>query len=321
MTIQIDEVFDTCSTLDEGKFDMNFPLNQVEFLSEQRIRVNDRVLHLTYHSFRQLFNSLVKPVTITDFQTYEYGKGDRKYRGGAGYVWNSEDMFAPNMNRLVELNASDNEFLFRCQNEICRGVLTQRYQPVANTEILTKIFGAIEFHHIANFKITPDIVVCDLVIKDYISNDGEYGIGYRIRNDEIGVGSLEIGGTIKRAVCDNSIVVKNPMRFYHSGDLYSRLATKIANLPLQMEHAEQLFFKFEAAKEETFSDTDFALMVENARKAEKLDEQFLEAFFKGTEGQKTLAGFVNGITFAAHTLYSGQPLKQHYYETLASKYL
>jgi hypothetical protein len=63
------------------------------------------------------------------------------------------------------------------------------------------------------------------------------------------------------------------------------------------------------------------MLVENARKRDNLSTEFLEAFFKGTEGSQSLFGFVNGLTYAAHTVHGDNPLRQQYFEDMAADML
>lgn len=203
------------------------------------------------------------------------------------------------MDRFNHTNPND-EWLMRKYGNSLRAVLTPDYLVLNNTTLLETLADSLpheESHISRESTITPDYLVLKMILRDFNTDTGDYGIGLVVSNDEIGRGKLRLGGLIKRRSCDNSIVVPNQFAFFHRTNLFERILDVLKEVPNLIQSTHDYIFKFESKKEVDLSEIN--LVLELVAKKLQLNNEIKDQLFIGTEGQENLFGLINGITHAA----------------------
>lgn len=312
---------------DEGKRDFLTKVSNLQFTPKGVTLIDEETdtphhLGFDYHGLRQLYGFLAHPLDFT-VETDDYAPVRKSQaKGIVDFAWHNPEVLPDIFNALQRKyldTGRDATYLIRSKNNRIRAALSHTYKPVSNSQFALSILDNIEFDRITNFTLTPDFVDLRVLIKDY--EDGAFGSGFIIVNDEIGLKSVSIAGMLKRTSCDNSLRSQSPQRFYHRGAVYDRIEDNLAQLPVQLELADQLFHKYKEAESEIFSQEDFIFLLQQTQKVENWSQDFTNHVIVGTEGRMTKQGFVDGMTYAAHKVYGGRPLRQSYYEDYASAYL
>lgn len=226
------------------------------------------------------------------------------------------ELFAQNMNRAIARVPENNKgWYVRTYQDKCRAVLSGEYlEGFDNTDMLKLLNDAVmrdgSDHRISSRSyVDPDGMVVDVLFGDIHTGRGgiSYKIGARIRNDEIGRGKGGIHPVVKKSDCDNSITTDEramSYTFVHFG----RKTLTVKRTMLRAAISEVLPFTttiveamIEAEEHELpqFSDIVNGLAIKHG-----WSEAFTGAVFAGSNAQWTLAGLVNGVTFAAHTQQS-----------------
>lgn len=224
-------------------------------------------------------------------------------------------LLAANLNGAIErLPAGGNGWLVRGYGDQCRAVLSDQYLVIDNDQMLETLNTILSDdgtpHRISNHSfVNVDNMCVDIRFKDVTTphNDGggnsHWGLGIRIRNGEVGDWSGGVYPMLWRSTCDNSISFDDRSMsfvFKHFGQrtLNSKKVMLKAAMGEILPFAAQLLDKMiEADGKElpTFGDIVNGLGIKHG-----WSEEFTQTVFAGTERRETLAGLVNGITFAAH---------------------
>lgn len=225
----------------------------------------------------------------------------------------SPDLFADNMNAAIGRMPADKGWMVRTYKDTTRAVLSDQYLKLDNVDMLGMLDAAIgrdgSDHRLSSRSyVNPDNMVVDVLFKDietgHGNGNGGFSIGVRIRNGEIGNWTGGVYPLVKRTSCDNSIAVDNRAmsfvfkHFGHKTAASKRVllqATIGEVLPFSVQVVDALLAA-EANQLPTFSDIVNGLAIKQGW----TDAQ-TGAVFAGSEGRWSLAGLVNGVTYAAHT--------------------
>jgi hypothetical protein len=147
--------------------------------------------------------------------------------------------------------------------------------------------------------VTPDDLNIRIMWPTLDSIDGGYGAGVAISNGETGLRRLRVGKLLQRHSCDNSIVhVDEDMEFLPRGSLAALRTQFKAAIGKALGPTKRMLDRMIEAEEEQLP--DFGDIVANLAARHNWDNDTMYAVFAGSEGRKTRAGIVHGITCAAH---------------------
>ena len=236
------------------------------------------------------------------------------------------ELMAYDLNYLMPSMGKKNRvpWLVRCYDSTARACLTTEYTVLQNTQVMetvaeavrNRVFSAQEIH---SPTVTPDQINLKITTVNVNTDDGPYGIGAYVRNDEIGRGRVEMRPYLKRGKCDNTIIFPGDadMSHVHRGSL-RRIMYEIYSA---LQHAFQL--------SQTWLQTLLDAEMEQLPKMDEMIDQMAkkyawsidirQAVAFGSEGRDTVAGLVHGITYAAHTQLQGDD--QIDMECLAGQFL
>jgi hypothetical protein len=221
-------------------------------------------------------------------------------------------LFAQNMNGAIERMPAGRDWLIRTFEDKARAVLSDQYIVFDNTDMLRTLDDVLSnddtAHRISTRSfVTPDNMVTDVLFKDIETGrgdgNGQFSIGVRIRNGEIGDWTGGVYPVVKKFSCDNSISIDDrafSFVFKHFGKntaTTKRVMLKSAMgeiLPFSVNIIEKLI-----QAEETHL-PKFADIVNGLAMKHGWSVDFTGSVFAGSEARYSLAGLVNGITFAAH---------------------
>ena len=226
---------------------------------------------------------------------------------------------ATNLNFWREDLPQDRKWFLRFNGDQCRAVLSDRYSPLANSELaeyLLEQFG--DGYDIVRPYYDPDTLHLKFVTMAD-PDDSNYAYGVYVGNGETGNRSLTVAGFVQRHACTNSIILTdNRWRVTHVSKTKSEYLLTVRSwvaeaMQLSMDQRERLAA---AALEEV---EDFTNVIERLCKQNGLTNEVRDSVLMGTEGQKTVMGLVNGLSWAAHQ--QDDPELQIDMEVLAGKYL
>jgi hypothetical protein len=223
------------------------------------------------------------------------------------------ELFAENINGAIDRMPKSRDWFVRTYNDQVRAVLSGEYLKFDNSDmlrLLNDVLQADQTEHKLSSRsfVNPDNMVTDVLFKDIHTGkgngNGQFSLGVRIRNGEIGDWTGGVYPLIKRTSCDNSISIDDrahSFTFKHFGKntaTTKRVMLKSAMaeiLPFSVNIIQTLI---EAEEKELpkFSDIVNGLGFKHG-----WSEEFTGAVFAGSEARYSLAGLVNGVTFAAHT--------------------
>jgi hypothetical protein len=231
-------------------------------------------------------------------------------------------MFAGQMNALSGIATNDlrKSWFIRTYKQQCRAVLSDRYAAVDNTQIIRLVASSLDMQanqmgspnapKFTRRHLTPDSLGLDVLMKGVNPRDDQspdtpgenpYGLGFRIKNNEIGTGCLMVAPYIQRNSCTNSIVIADgAFKVAHIGLSYKLLSDMTAAigqaLMLSVEYMEHLL------KSRTVEIPNFHAKIDEMCKSLGWGEDFAHSIRTGSEGRETQYGLVNGVTFAAQLI-------------------
>lgn len=128
------------------------------------------------------------------------------------------EMARKNINTLAGFGPDN--IMFRCNKNIVRGVLTDKYTPFDTVEILKAFNNELNYSNEmtpADFKVAgyahdPDMLHLRMIYGDPIKGEGiEHGIyaGMTINTSNIGVGKISVNFMLYRQVCSNGMIISH----------------------------------------------------------------------------------------------------------------
>lgn len=229
-------------------------------------------------------------------------------------------LLAANFNHAIERMPESKGWLARAYDDTLRAVLSDEYLVIDNddmlktlTEILTEDatphkLSTRSFVNVNNMSV--DIRFKDVVTpKNDKGGNSHWGLGIRIRNGEVGDWTGGVYPMLWRGSCDNSIAFDDRASsfvFKHFGK--KTLATKKVMLHAAMGE----ILPFAATLLDAMIEADgkalpkFGDIVNGLGIKHGWSEEFTQAVFAGSERANTVAGLINGITWASHAAPASQ---------------
>lgn len=205
---------------------------------------------------------------------------------------------ANNLDYWTRRQPDDKKWLIRAHGNAARAVLSDKYSPISNTkmlEVTQEVLGDTPYT-----LITPHLDADTLHLKVRLaSDDGNYGIGVYVGNGEIGNRAVRVLPFIQRNACVNSIIYPEGgfiQRHIHVSIAFIWGAVK-EKLGQAFGVATEMVEKMVKAEMEQIP--DLRDVIRGIVKQKGLSQEVQDNIFIGTEGEKTRAGLVNGISYAA----------------------
>ena len=246
------------------------------------------------------------------------------------------DLYASILNWT--LGKSDGAWKIRACEDSCRAVLDSGYPRIWNTEVLRQLRRALDKGLEGDYSTSGLNAQRSFVSADELfirlwwqgSGTGNYRIGIAIGNGEIGNRTFSGYPCVQRHSCENSIMTtqistltgqESSFRLVHyrGASANAMMIQFYAALPGLIGASAVLINRMieaEAIALPNFHQILNGLAVEHGWKPDLLDR-----VQEGTEGQRTLAGVVNGISFAAHEYASLTEPERASMELLSGDYL
>lgn len=300
---------------------MNFIKTGVEFFGKLPVAEAVTGLHLEQNALRQLLSRVSVPY---------FGKGTNMGMDGADWetmLNKYPAQFAVILNDLLP-QIENKGLLVRTEGKAIRAILTDRYGIVDNTqvlnavrEILVQTAPDLKDLRIVNShidrdrldlrvvfsepKVTNPEIVSQGATRQYDPRDNRpYGLGVFVTNEETGRGGLAVKSLIWRGQCTNSIIVntQQSITVRHIGQpdvLIGRLQQAFADaLPVAAQTLNRIY---EVSNKALPNLTD---VLSGLSKQYGWGDDTIKQVLIGTEGQETVMGLVNGVSFAAQKLDS-----------------
>lgn len=234
--------------------------------------------------------------------------------------------FSGYLNALMVSNQRD--WFVRSYDGQIRAVLSPRYAPVSNTEMLQTAKRALEMQAEQGVKIdgyefsrpviTPDDMHIQIIVRGLDPKDPlggtpgvtpmngtpggmPYGIGFYMRNNETGSGGIEVMPVLKRGACDNSIIIpdgRQRMKAIHVGARGLILSDMSNAMADALAFTEEYLIRFLNAR--TVEIPNFDKVISAFAESNGWNGEQIAAVSRGSEGQQTVYGLVNGVSFMAH---------------------
>lgn len=223
-----------------------------------------------------------------------------------------QHVIADTLNHFTAANP-DKEFLIRQFSGNIHGVLGHNYLIMDHSWLVQQgLFfltdpntGALRGHRVTRSNISPDYMCVDVIFHEFNPNggsDGTYGLGFSLRNGTVGNASAGVVGLTKRGACDNAIRERRSewtLRHVGSTDLLATREVLIITALVEATHAsvELAEGMIRARKQRLPNVFD---VIGDLLESQKLSLDLAPIVGAGTEGENTLAGLINGLTFATH---------------------
>jgi len=226
-----------------------------------------------------------------------------------------------------------NVLYIRTYEDKVRAVLTSQYTEVSNTQLmqqtvktLTK-FGEEWGTPIdgVNFPLPyrayqdEDELYLYVRIRSANSDREGYGIGFMVRNSEVGRSALRIMPFVQRTSCENSFVFDQEGAYYaiHRGTGRYLMGEFIVAAGNALKLTTMGLNSMLAAEKVEIPDMDAEIA--KLSKEFKWSTEVVAAVGRGTEGKSTLFGLANGVTYAAHQAFPNDAEKRLELELLGGK--
>lgn len=234
------------------------------------------------------------------------------------------------------LDKAEGKLLVRGYRNNARAILSDKYATLDNVDLLEMAQGVLDGipfkvvesgkYYSKNDGIQRDEMSLRVMVKTVQTDDPKspYGVGVMIKNGETGQGASEIRPLVWRHSCFNSIVFKSRvdgesqgLKLTHLGSKKAKINLLAAALVEALPMAEEGLVKF---LETRTIGLDLAMVISKLGEAQGWAEEITNNILIGSEGDQSVYGVINGLTFAAHeadlSLFDRVAM-----ETLASSYV
>ena len=234
------------------------------------------------------------------------------------------ELRATNLNHW-QRGLGDGNWFIRTNGGSVRGVLSDQYVPLDNSEVLGTGAEIFKGDHITSYKLIRPTVTADnmwvrILLRDNVGQN--YGIGIVVGNDEIGRGSCKVLPFVQRHSCTNSTV-------WQEGGYEQRHVGRRAREAMRVQmksaildglRASATMYKqvLQAEEERLPSITDF---INGLAEENSWNDHVRDTILLGTEGEQTRMGVVNGLSFAAHSAANVNDDTRQMLELLSGKVL
>ena len=240
------------------------------------------------------------------------------------------ELQATNVNHWLAQQDWDKRYLLRGYDGGLRAFMSNQYKPISNHSVLEAVANTLEASdYDGEARIVRPFVGADalflrvIVAAKHLPNnpDGNYGVGFFVKNGEIGNYKAEVAAIVQRNSCDNSIISaiggwSHQHRWVSEAWLRATIAEKIAlALPIAAKTVDQIV-EAEAVNIPKLSDVITKLV-----KQQNLSEDVEHQIRVGTEKANTRMGLVNGLSYAAHATDGITPDEATTLEELSGKVL
>lgn len=254
-----------------------------------------------------LFNGVENGVMRLSYTDHSFGQLCRRLSIPVLYAKRCpNDLKDHNINYWLshEDNAS-NGVLVRAYDGKARAILSNRYNPISNTNILHGVESVVQDQLRYNAIVTPDYMYLKLISMH--TPDGLYGMGVVVSNGEIGDYAFRISPYIQRHSCSNSIVFQDN-GFYmrhtaNSSDQYI-MATLKEKIREALNIAPDCLDRFLEA--ETKELPDIGQTIDHICSMRGYTSDVKLKIIVGTEGKTTDAAVANGLSYAAHEVFDSR---------------
>lgn len=225
----------------------------------------------------------------------------------------------PNLRAYVlnhHVSNSDNlgTWLVRAYDTEVRAVLSDRYAPISNTELLEMLNQIAESsnapHSVTkSSSVRPDDLNIKIIWKNIVKpkpdkgGNDNWGVGVYIGNGEIGNRKLRVRPLIQRHSCQNSIIGNSDLsslEITHIGNPRAKLNLLKSVMVEALPFAAQLLEDMIAADDKELPEISKVLYI--LSKQYNWSQDIYSKTLIGTEGNQSIAGVVNGITYAAQSI-------------------
>jgi hypothetical protein len=237
-----------------------------------------------------------------------YGHGSKKTLPTDYLLAIPASLLATNMN--THFRRITRDWMVRGYKQRCRAVLSGDYPLVSNTELIQAIVlavssdkGTLTDAKVIRNEVSPDTLHLSMRWKDITGTN--YGLGVYLGNGEIGNFRIRLFPMIQRTSCQNSIIHdhENGLEVTHRGNLRSiMIQIKAAFGRIFHASAEMIDQMIEAEGEKV---PDFSDVLNGLAIKYRWNNDMKLSVIHGTEGERTRAGIVNGISYAAHDRAAG----------------
>lgn len=295
-----------------GKFAIN---EQMTFMGKNDVFAQHKGFALESSALSQLLGRVSVPYfgkgTNTGMDRMDWETMMQKY----------PKYFAAILNDLLP-QVESKGLLVRTHEKNIRAILTDRYGIVDNTQVLNAVREILVATgdqmpdlQVVNSSVTRDRLDMRIVFKNpkitnpEIAPQGEtrrgdignrpYGFGAFVSNEETGRGGLSVKALAQRHGCTNSIIIdaKENITVRHLGEtqvLLGRLQQSFADmLPIGAQVLNRIYEVTNKAL------PNLADVLNGLSKQYGWDDNAQSQILIGTEGQETVMGLVNGVSFAA----------------------
>lgn len=271
------------------------------FGSEERSKHS---LSVTENALNQLYDKLGR---------IHFGRGSTKRLPSDYLAAFPREQHAQIMNWTLE-RAQRSKWMVRTYETSARAVLDAYYPRVWNSEILRQVRRLIleKSENERSELIRPYLSPDHLDLKIWFPDSGTEvkKIGALIRNDETGRGRFELIPMIQVTTCTNSIIVNRTKDGYEGGFSITHYAGAsaealmiqfYAQLPRCLNASARLINRMIEAEGEALP--NFRTILDGLAVEHGWKRPMLEKIDEGAEGHRTVAGLVEGITYAAHAYH------------------
>lgn len=194
-----------------------------------------------------------------------------------------------------------------------RAVCGPRY-PVdyGNTALLETVKQLIQKHadkfpqiNLVRPALDDDELHARVVYYNRRTDDGDYGVGFYLGNNEIGQGAYDVCMLLQRTACTNSIIVdrSNAVHVIHAGSSATIREQIYVAIGTALQLGDELIDEFLRTREVPIP--DFADVIDGlSLKYGDLLDQNVRGIVKEAapnQGGATKFGLINGLTYAAHS--------------------
>ena len=284
--------------LNVNKKDVWYNFNDLVYLPSGGIKDGADKYFMTEHAFKQFWHRL---------KDYSEDKKVKVFSNSViRHFWEQPEIGNFAFHHHIHVERQDHPerlekpLLYRLHNENCRAVLSDQYGSILNSELLEALESTLQqlspTFRVVRYELTADYLSLYTLFKEFNVEDGEYGLGLYVYNDEIGRHSLKFGTVIKRRSCDNSCIISNVKTFYHRTNIIDRLNDSLPEFAESLSNAEKYITNMHLLHN---------IKIELTKELEKLTEKYQlteEETLRvnmGAEGDYSMWGWVNGLNYAA----------------------
>lgn len=214
------------------------------------------------------------------------------------------DLQSVNLDHWRKLVPEDKNWLVRLDDGRVRGVLSSEYVPVSNTWVLESLLEMINEgvqggmpYKLVHPVLDANTLQLRVVVAD--AKKENYAIGFYLTNGEIGNCQVKVLPMIQRTSCTNSLVFALGgffQRHFHVSlpFLKGAIKEKIGQaIGLAASYLDKV------VEAEMMAIPSIADTVAGICDTYGLNQQIHDLILVGTEGQQTIGGVANGLSFAA----------------------